>query len=77
VRGKQGRRSADLLRALHDTGAETQALQLIERLPGAGMFPLFCKQEARREQFRFGREADGRPDTRWHWEDLGHIMIIP
>jgi hypothetical protein len=34
---------------------------LIERLPGAGQFALFCRQDGREDQFRFGREPDGRP----------------
>ena len=35
------------------------------------LFYLFCQQEDRAEQFRFGRQADSRPATRWAWTDLG------
>ena len=50
-----------LLTALRDAGTRAQATALIERLPAAGQFRLFCRQEGRAEQFRFGQEADGRP----------------
>jgi hypothetical protein len=61
-----------LLGALRKAGAQAQAAQLIKRMPAAGMFDLFCKQEeGRAEQFRFGREADGRPAKPWAWTDLG------
>jgi hypothetical protein len=63
---------AELVRALRRAGASAQAEELIERLPAAGLFQLFCEQEeGRAEQFRFGREADGRPAGRWAWTDLG------
>jgi len=52
-------------------GARSQAAQLIERLPAAGLFQFSCGQEGRAAQFRFGREADGRPAKRWAWTDLG------
>jgi hypothetical protein len=63
--------AASLLRALVEAGARAQAAELIERLPAAGLFGLFCVQEGRTEQFRFGREADGRPAKPWAWTDLG------
>jgi hypothetical protein len=53
------------------SGGRAQAAELIERLPAAGMFQLFCEQEGHAEKFRFGREADGRPAKRWAWTDLG------
>ena len=61
---------AYLLSALHKA-APAQAAKLIERLPAAGMFQLFCEQEGHRGQFRFGRETDGRPAKPWAWTDLG------
>src|SRR5262245_59424223 len=61
---------ASLLGALREAGARAQAAELIERLPAAGLFGLFCMEEGRAEQFRFGREADGRPAKRWAWTDL-------
>jgi ribosomal protein L10 len=61
---------AALLSVLGEAGASAQAAGLVERLPAAGMFHLFCEQEGREEQFRFGREADGRPAKRWAWTDL-------
>ena len=62
---------AVLLGALREAGASTQAAELIERLPAAGQFRLFCRQEAGEGEFRFGREADGRPAKPWAWTDLG------
>jgi hypothetical protein len=59
-----------LLVAMDLTGAQAQATALIERLPAAGQFGLFCQQESRAEQFRFGREADGRPAEPWGWTDI-------
>lgn len=59
-----------LLGRLREAGAAKQAAALAERLPGAGLFELFRKQEGRQDQFRFGREADGSPAGRWGWEDL-------
>jgi hypothetical protein len=62
---------AALLHALREAGAGAQVAELIERLPAAGMFRLFCRQEERGVQFRFGRETDGRPAKLWAWTDLG------
>jgi glycine cleavage system regulatory protein/spore maturation protein SpmB len=63
-------RMAGLLRVLREAGARAQATELIERLPAAGMFRDFCKLEGREEQFRFGREDNGRPAGRWTWTDV-------
>jgi hypothetical protein len=60
-----------LLGELHQAGASAQAAELTERLPAAGLFNLFLRQEGRDSQFRFGREADGRPAKPWGWTDLG------
>jgi hypothetical protein len=60
-----------LLRALRQARAQAQAARLIQRLPAAGMFQLFCEQEGHEKQFRFGREPDGRPAAPWAWTDLG------
>jgi hypothetical protein len=62
---------AKLLDALRQVGAVAQAAELTKRLPAAGQFQLFSKQEGRGEQFRFGLEADGRPAKPWAWTDLG------
>jgi hypothetical protein len=62
---------ASLLAALREAGASAQAAELVQRLPAAGLFGLFCMEEGRAEQFRFGREADGRPAKPWAWTDLG------
>jgi hypothetical protein len=51
---------AELLGALREAEASAQAAELIERLPAAGQFHLFCEQEGREDQFRFGRGAGGR-----------------
>ena len=59
-----------LLDGLREAGAEQQATALTGRLPGAGLFELFLKQEGRQDRFRFGREADGSPAGPWAWEDL-------
>ena len=56
---------ARLLDMLRAAGARTQAAELIERLAAAGRFGLFLQQEGRAEQFRFGREANGRPAKPW------------
>jgi hypothetical protein len=61
---------ARLLDSLRAAGAGQQADTLAERLPGAGMFELFRKQEGRHDRFRFGRDADGSPARPWGWEDL-------
>jgi len=61
---------ARLLDSLREAGALEQATALADRLPGAGMFELFLKQEGRQDRFRFGREADGSPAKPWGWEDL-------
>jgi hypothetical protein len=50
-----------LLEALRAAEAGAHAARLVERLPAAGQFQLFCGQEGHGEEFRFGREADGRP----------------
>jgi uncharacterized protein YidB (DUF937 family) len=60
-----------LLEELREAGDSAQAAELIERLPAAGLFQLFCEQEGREDQFRFGREADGCPAKRWAWTNLG------
>ena len=67
---RYGRAVPALLKALHAAGAQTQTAELIERLPAAGLFHLFCEQEGRGDQFRFGRRADGRPAGPWAWTDL-------
>ena len=59
-----------LLESLQEAGAREQATALAERLPGAGKFELFRQQQDRRDRFRFGREADGRPAEPWDWDDL-------
>jgi hypothetical protein len=58
------------MNSLREAGAEDLVTALIDRLPGAGMFELFRQQEARRDRFRSGREADGSPAGPWGWEDL-------
>jgi hypothetical protein len=62
--------AGSLLHQLYAAGAQAQAADLIERLPAAGLFHLFCEHKGRKEQFKFGREADGRPAERWAWTDL-------
>ena len=60
-----------LIESLQEVGAHEQAAALADRLPGAGMFELFCdQQQDRRDRFRYGREADGRPAEPWDWDDL-------
>jgi hypothetical protein len=60
-----------LLGALRNAGATGPVAELIGRLPATGLFRLFCMEEGQQEQFRFGRDADGRPAKRWTWTDLG------
>ena len=59
-----------LLDSLRRAGAHEQVAKLTDRLPGEGLFEDFVKQQVRRDQFRFGREADGSPAEAWGWEDL-------
>ena len=61
---------AVLLGSLRAAGAHEQAAVLTDRLPAAGLFGLFLKQQGHEDQFRFGRQADGSPAAPWGWEDL-------
>ena len=61
---------ATLLNSMRAAGAKEQVTALANRLPAAGLFELFFKQEGRQHQFRFGRKADGNPAEPWGWEDL-------
>jgi hypothetical protein len=61
---------ARLLDSLREAGADEQVAALVARLPAAGMFELFLKQQDSRDRFRFGREADGSPSRPWGWDDL-------
>ena len=61
---------AGLLDSLRAAGAHEQAAVLTDRLPAAGLFGLFLKQQGHEDQFRFGRQADGSPAAPWGWEDL-------
>ena len=67
---------ASLLDALRRAGADEQAAALTGRLPTAGMFGIFLKQEGLADKFRFGREADGSPTAPWDWEDLD-LCLFP
>jgi hypothetical protein len=67
---------APLLDSLRKAGAHEQAVALADRLPAAGMFQLFLKQNGPADQFRFGREADGTPAAPWSWEDLD-LWLVP
>ena len=69
-------RVALLLNQLREAGAHEQAAVLTARLPMAGMFEFFLGQQGPADQFRFGREADGTPATRWDWEDL-ELWLVP
>jgi hypothetical protein len=62
--------------SLREAGAAEQAAALTGRLPAAGLFEFFPKQQGPADQFRFGREADGTPATPWGWEDLD-LWIVP
>ena len=66
-----------LLQGLQEAGAHEQGAALVERLPRAGMFGLFCQPQDRRDRFRFGREADGRPVELWDWDDLELWLCSP
>ena len=67
---------ATLLDSLREAGADEQAAALAARLPAAGMFGLFLKQQGPADHFRFGREADGAPAAPWGWEDLD-LWLVP
>ena len=59
-----------LLGSLRALGAQQQVTALADRLPGAGMFELFLEQDGYRDQFQFGRKADGSPSAPWSWDEL-------
>jgi hypothetical protein len=59
-----------LLETVRKVGTRAEAAEVIERLPAAGLFELFCEQEGRAEKFRFGRKADGTPAKPWGWADI-------
>ena len=59
-----------VLDTLRSAGARAQAAELIRRLLAEGKFQLYSQQEGGGEQFRFGREADGRLAKPWTWTDL-------
>jgi hypothetical protein len=61
---------ANLLNALRGAGADQQRETLISRLPAEGLFHLFRQEADHEKQYRFGREADGRPAPEWSWMDL-------
>ena len=61
--------------ACGEAGAHEQAAALASRLPAAGMFELFLKQQGSVDQFRFGRETDGSPAAPWRWEDLNLWLV--
>ena len=64
-----------LLQTLRQAGAHEQAVVLTARLPMAGMFELFIRQQGPADQFRFGREADGTTAAPWGWEDLDLWLV--
>ena len=61
---------ARLLDSVREAGADEQVTAVADRLPGAGMFELFREQTDPHDQFRFGREADGRASKSWDWGEL-------
>jgi len=61
---------ADLLDAMRAVRAHTQVAFLLDRLPGEGMFQLFCAQQDQEALYNFGREPDGSPTRSWGWNDL-------
>jgi uncharacterized protein YidB (DUF937 family) len=61
---------ARLLDSLRKAGAPDQATALADRLPGEGLFRLFCAQGNQQALYRFGRNPDGSPAAPWGWEDL-------
>jgi transcriptional regulator with XRE-family HTH domain len=44
--------------------------KVVNRLPAAGMFRLYLKQQGSQAKFRFGRDPDGSPAAPWRWDDL-------
>lgn len=58
-----------LLESLQEAGARASH-RAGRAASGAGKFDLFRQQQDRRDRFRFGREADGRPAEPWDWDDL-------
>ncbi|MEV4400124.1 hypothetical protein [Nonomuraea sp. NPDC049607] len=64
-------RVKELLEALRELGMTDQVRIIIDRLPPAGQFFLFLKQqETNKTRFRFGRSPDGSPAAQWSWDEL-------
>ena len=64
-------RVAELLDGLREAGAQDQVTALLaDRLPGEGLFGLFCGQGNNQVLYRFGRDPDGSPARSWGWDDL-------
>ncbi|MGN9840565.1 hypothetical protein ACTMTI_20810 [Nonomuraea sp. H19] len=64
-------RVEELLGALRELGMTDQISILIDRLPAAGHFFLFLKQQGTSTtRFRFGRNPDGSPAGQWSWNEL-------
>jgi hypothetical protein len=67
---------SQLLGELRKAGAHNQVEVLINRLPAAGVFSLYCELEkGRKKRFRFGcntaRDSPSvQPAPPWHWQDL-------
>ena len=59
-----------LLDRLRKVGAQNQVTLLVDRLPGEGLFELFCAQGNHQALYRFGRNPNGSPAESWGWEDL-------
>jgi uncharacterized protein YidB (DUF937 family) len=56
--------------SLREERARERAEVPVDRLPRSSMSEFSNVQEGHQEQFRYGREADGRPAVPWGWEDL-------
>jgi len=64
-----------LLHTLQALGDAEQAAELMGKLPGAGMFALFCQEQSSSgDRFRFDREADGTPRKAM---GLGRSGVMP
>jgi hypothetical protein len=59
-----------LLETLRTVGAYEEAMNLIARLPAAGMLRFLQEHDAQ-IRFRFGQDVDSAPAAPWTWENLG------
>jgi hypothetical protein len=61
---------APLLDSMREGGLDQEAKVLVDRLPAEGLFGFFREQPEHAKHYKFGREFDGSPASRWGWDHL-------